>query len=131
MVRLVTNLVVCGFSTLVTVALTNSILTPLFYDFPKALLGWFRGVYAGRLPLFCLSAILIPIFLAGTVVLGAFHLLRAISPATLHLILNGWGLDSGIVLGGCVFLISQSAQSTRLRIKEEFDEMAWIYGRRW
>ena len=129
MAHLLIHLVVCALSMLITVVLTSSLLPSVFYAFPKALLGFFRGVYSWKLPLFYFGSILIWAILPGAVLAGAFYLLRWISPETLKLVGDSWGLTWGIFAGIGIFLISRFAQSTRLSIKREFEQMAWIYGR--
>src|ERR1019366_10374780 len=57
--QLLIQLVVCALSMFVTVAVTASLLTTMFYALPKALLGWFRGAYSWKLPLFYFGGILI------------------------------------------------------------------------
>src|SRR5262245_7266861 len=127
MARLLIHLVVFALSTLVTVVLTSSVLPSVFYAFPKALLGFFRGTYSWKLPVFYFGSILIWAILPGAVLAGAFCLLRWISPETLKLVGDSWGLTWGIFAGIGIFLISRFAQSTRLGIKREFEQMVCIY----
>jgi hypothetical protein len=129
MAQLLIHLVVCAFSMLATVVLTSSLLPSVFYALPKALLGYFRGAYSWKLPLFYFGSILLWAILPGAVLAGVFILLRWKSPEILKLVGDSWGLDWGIFAGMGIFLISRFAQSTRLGIKREFEQMAWIYGR--
>ena len=113
----------------VTVVLTSSLLPSVLYTLPKALLGYFRGAYSWKLPLFYFGSILIWTILPGAVLSGAYYLLRWKSPATLQLVRDSWGIVGGIFAGTAIFLISRFAQSTRLGIKKEFELMALLYGR--
>ena len=127
--QLLIQLVVCALSMFVTVAVTASLLTTMFYALPKALLGWFRGAYSWKLPLFYLGGILILVILPGAVLSGAYYLLRWKSPEALKLVRDGWGIEWGISVGIGVSVISRCAQRTRLGTKREFEEVALLYGR--
>ena len=129
MVQWLIHVVVCALSMFITVVLTSSLLPSMFYAFPKALLGFFRGAYSWKLPLFYFGSILIWVILPGAVLAGVFYLLRWISPEVLKQVGDSWGLTWGIFAGLGIFLISQLAQSTRRGIKREFEQMVWIYGR--
>ena len=129
MAQLLIHLVVCALSMLVTVVLTSSLLPSLFYALPKALLGCFRGVYSWKLPLFYFGSIFIWTILPGAVLWGAYYLLRWESPATLKFVRDSWGFGGGIFAGAAIFLISRFAQSTRLGMKSEFEQMTLLYGR--
>ena len=100
-----------------------------FYALPKALLGWFRGAYSWKLPLFYFGGILILVILPGAVLSGAYYLLRWKSPEALKLVRDGWGIKWGISAGIGVSVISRCAQKTRLGTKREFEQMALLYGR--
>jgi hypothetical protein len=113
----------------VTVVLTSSLLPSVLYTLPKALLGYFRGTYSWKLPLFYFGSILIWTILPGAVLSGTYYLLRWKSPATLQLVRDSWSFVGGIFAGIAIFLISRFAQSTRLGIKREFEQMAFLYGR--
>ena len=126
---LLIHLAVCAFSMFVTVVLASSLLPSVFYTFPKALLGYFRGTYSWKLPLFYFGSILGWAILPGAVVAGFFYLLQWKSPDTLRVVENSWGLGWGTFIGIGIFLISRFAPSARLGIKTEFEQMAWIYGR--
>ena len=67
------HLVVGAISMFVTVVLTSSLLPSVLYTLPKALLGYFRGVYSWKLPLFYFGSILIWTILPGCVVSGAYY----------------------------------------------------------
>ena len=127
--QLLIQLVVCALSMFVTVAVTASLLTTMFYALPKALLGWFRGAYSWKLPLFYFGGILILVILPGAVLSGAYYLLRWKSPEALKLVRDGWGIEWGISAGIGVSVISRCAQRTRLGMKREFEQMALLYGR--
>jgi hypothetical protein len=129
MAALLIHFVVGALSMFATVVLTSSLLPSLLYTLPKALLGYFRGAYSGKLPLFYFGSVLIWTILPGAVLSGAYYLLRWKSPATLQLVRDGWGVPVGIFAGTAIFLISRFAQSTRCGIKREFEEIAFLYGR--
>ena len=129
MAQLLIHCVVCAISMFVTVVLTSSLLPSVLYTLPKALLGYFRGAYSWKLPLFYFGSILIWTILPGAVLSGAYYLLRWKSPATLQLVRDSWSFVGGIFAGIAIFLISRFAQSTRLGIKREFEQMAFLYGR--
>ena len=129
MVQLLIHFVVCAISMFVTVVLTSSLLPSVLYTLPKALLGYFRGAYSWKLPLFYFGSILIWTILPGAVLSGTYYLLRWKSPATLQLVRVSWSFVGGIFAGIAIFLISRFAQSTRLGIKREFEQMAFLYGR--
>ena len=57
------------------------------------------------------------------------YLLRWESPATLKFVRDSWGFGGGIFAGAAIFLISRFAQSTRLGMKSEFEQMTLLYGR--
>ena len=126
--QLLIHFVVCALSMFVTVALTNSLLPTMFYALPKASLGWFRGAYSWKLPLFYFGSILIWVTLPGAVLSGAYYLLRWKSPEALKLVGDSWGIEWGIFAGIGIFVISRFAQGTRLGIKKEFEQMALLYG---
>jgi hypothetical protein len=113
----------------VTVVLTNTLLPSVLYALPKALLGCFRGAYSWKLPLFHFGSILIWVVFPGAALSGAYYLLQWKSPEALKLVEDSWGLKWGIFAGIGVFIISRFAQSTRLGIKREFEQMAFLYGR--
>jgi len=129
MAQLLIQFVICALSTFATVVLTSSLLPSMFYALPKALRGCFRGAYSWKLPLFYFGSIIIWAILPGAVLSGAYYLLRWRSPETLKLVRDSWGFAGGIFAGTAIFLISRFAQSTRLGIKREFEQMALIYGR--
>lgn len=123
------HFVVGAISMFVTVVLTSSLLPSVLYTLPKALLGYFRGVYSWKLPLFYFGSILIWTILPGCVVSGAYYWLQWKSPETLRLVRNSWGLVGGILAGTVIFIISRFARSTSLGIKQEFEVMVDLYGR--
>ena len=129
MAELLIHFVVCALSMFVTVVLTNCLLPSVLYTLPKALLGYFRGAYSWKLPLFYFGSILIWTILPGAVLSEAYYLLRWKSPATLQFVRGSWGVAVGIFAGTVIFLISRFAQSTRVGIKREFEQMAFLYGR--
>jgi hypothetical protein len=126
--QLVIHLVVCALSMFVTVVLTSCLLPSMLYALPKALLGWFRGAYSWKLPVFYFGSILIWVVFPGAVLSGAYYLLRWKSPAALKLVGDSWGIEWGIFAGIGIFVISRFAQGTRLGIKREFEQMALLYG---
>src|SRR5215831_13790487 len=103
MVQGLIHVVVCALSMFITVVLTSSLLPSMFYAFPKALLGFFRGAYSWKLPLFYFGSILIWVILPGAVLAGVFYLLRWISPEVLKQVGDSWGLTWGIFAGLCIF----------------------------